>query len=117
MPAPTQKSVLDAVPKQLLIGGSWRDAAGARTLSVEDPATGRALTDVADANAADGKAALDAAVKAQADWATTAPRERGEILRAAYERITERADEFALLMTLEMGKPLAESRGEVAYGA
>ena len=117
MPAPTQKSVLDAVPKQLFIGGAWRDAGDGSTLAVEDPATGRTLTDVADATVADGKAALDAAVKVQPDWAQTAPRERGEILRAAYERITERADEFALLMTLEMGKPLAESRGEVAYGA
>src|SRR4029453_19477580 len=117
MPATTQKSILDAVPKQLLIGGSWRDASDNATLAVEDPATGRTLTSVADANVADGRAALDAAVKAQADWATTPPRERGEILRAAKERITERADEFALLMTLEMGKPLAESRGEVAYGA
>jgi succinate-semialdehyde dehydrogenase / glutarate-semialdehyde dehydrogenase len=109
--------VLDAVPKQLFIAGAWRDASGGATLAVEDPATGRTLTDVADATVADGKAALDAAVKAQPDWSQTAPRERGEILRAAYERITERADEFALLMTLEMGKPLAESRGEVAYGA
>ncbi|HEU5240481.1 MAG TPA: NAD-dependent succinate-semialdehyde dehydrogenase, partial [Ornithinibacter sp.] len=117
MPAPTQKSVLDAVPKQLFIGGAWRDASDGSTLAVEDPATGRTLTDVADAGVADGRAALDAAVKAQPDWAGTPPRERGEILRAAYERITERADEFALLMTLEMGKPLAESRGEVAYGA
>src|SRR5690348_10840744 len=106
MPAPTQKSVLDAVPKQLFIAGTWRDAQGGSTLAVEDPATGRTLTDVADASVADGKAALDAAVKAQADWARTAPRERGEILRAAYERITERVEEFALLMTLEMGKPL-----------
>ena len=72
---------------------------------------------MADATVADGRAALDAAVAAQRGWASTAPRERGEILRAAYQRITERADEFALLMTLEMGKPLAESRGEVAYGA
>ena len=117
MPAPTQKSLLDAVPKQLLIGGSWRDATGSNTLAVEDPATGRTLTHVADATVADGRAALDAAVAAQRGWASTAPRERGEILRAAYQRITERADEFALLMTLEMGKPLAESRGEVAYGA
>jgi succinate-semialdehyde dehydrogenase/glutarate-semialdehyde dehydrogenase len=117
MPAPTQKSLLDAVPKQLLIGGSWRDATGSSTLAVEDPATGRTLTHVADATVADGRAALDAAVAAQRGWASTAPRERGEILRAAYQRITERADEFALLMTLEMGKPLAESRGEVAYGA
>ena len=117
MPALTQKSLLDTVPKQLLIGGSWRDATGGKTLAVEDPATGRTLTQVADATVADGKAALDAAVKAQGDWASTAPRERGEILRAAFERITERADEFALLMTLEMGKPVAESRGEVTYGA
>ena len=117
MPAATQKSLLDAVPKQLLIGGSWRDATGSNTLAVEDPATGRTLTHVADATVADGRAALDAAVAAQRGWASTAPRERGEILRAAYQRITERADEFALLMTLEMGKPLAESRGEVAYGA
>jgi succinate-semialdehyde dehydrogenase / glutarate-semialdehyde dehydrogenase len=117
MPAPTQKSVLDAVPTQLFLGGSWRDSSDGSTLAVEDPATARTLTHVADGSVADGKAALDAAVKVQADWATTPPRERGEILRAAYERITERADEFALLMTLEMGKPLAESRGEVAYGA
>jgi succinate-semialdehyde dehydrogenase/glutarate-semialdehyde dehydrogenase len=66
---------------------------------------------------ADGRAALDAAVAAQHDWAATAPRERGEILRRAFEAITARAEEFALLMTLEMGKPLAEARGEVTYGA
>ena len=72
---------------------------------------------VADATVADGKAALDAAVAAQAEWARTAPRDRAELLRAAYEKITARADEFAMLMTLEMGKTLAESRGEVAYGA
>ena len=66
MPAPTQKSLLDAVPKQLLIGGSWRDATGSNTLAVEDPATGRTLTHVADATVADGRAALDAAVAAQA---------------------------------------------------
>jgi succinate-semialdehyde dehydrogenase/glutarate-semialdehyde dehydrogenase len=117
MPAPTQKSVLDAVPTQLFIGGSWRDSSDGTTMPVEDPATGQTLAHVADGSVDDGKAALDAAVKVQADWASTPPRERGEILRAAYERITERADDFALLMTLEMGKPLAESRGEVAYGA
>jgi succinate-semialdehyde dehydrogenase/glutarate-semialdehyde dehydrogenase len=117
MPAPTQKSVLDAVPTQLFIGGSWRDSSDGTTMPVEDPATGQTLAHVADGSVDDGKAALDAAVKVQADWASTPPRERGEILRAAYERITERVDDFALLMTLEMGKPLAESRGEVAYGA
>ena len=113
----TQKSVLESVPTGLLIGGQWRDASGGKTLAVDDPATGEILTHVADASIADGKAALDAAVAAQADWARTAPRDRGELLRAAYEKITERADEFAMLMTLEMGKTLAESRGEVAYGA
>jgi len=118
MPAtPTQSALLRAVPKQLFIGGSWRDASDGSTFAVEDPATGRTLADVADGSVADGKAALDAAVEAQPQWAATAPRERGEILRAAYERITERTEDFALAMTLEMGKPLAESRGEVAYGS
>ncbi|GAA1969796.1 NAD-dependent succinate-semialdehyde dehydrogenase [Terrabacter lapilli] len=113
----TQESVLESVPKGLLIAGQWRDASGGRTLAVDDPATGEVLTHVADASVEDGKAALDAAVAAQAAWARTAPRDRAEILRAAYEKITERADEFAMLMTLEMGKTLAESRGEVAYGS
>ena len=113
----TQQSVIDTVPKGLLIGGVWRDASDGATIAVDDPATGEVLTHVADATVADGTAALDAAVAAQADWARTAPRDRAELLRAAYERITARADEFAMLMTLEMGKTLAESRGEVAYGA
>jgi succinate-semialdehyde dehydrogenase/glutarate-semialdehyde dehydrogenase len=115
--ATTQKSLIDSVPKGLFIGGSWRDATGGATLAVEDPSSGSTLTRVADASVADGKAALDAAVAAQAEWAATAPRDRGEILRAAFERITERAEDFATLMTLEMGKTLAESRGEVTYGA
>jgi succinate-semialdehyde dehydrogenase/glutarate-semialdehyde dehydrogenase len=113
----TQKSLVDSVPKGLLIGGDWRDATGGATLAVEDPSNGSTLAHVADASVADGKAALDAAVAAQADWAQTPPRDRGEILRAAFERITERAEDFATLMTLEMGKTLAESRGEVTYGA
>ena len=113
----TQKALVDSVPKGLLIGGGWRDATGGATLAVEDPSNGSTLAHVADASVADGKAALDAAVAAQADWAQTPPRDRGEILRAAFERITERAEDFATLMTLEMGKTLAESRGEVTYGA
>ena len=95
----------------------WRPAAGGRTLSVEDPATGASLCEVADADADDARAAFDAAVAAQPAWATHPPRERGEILRRAFDRITERVDDLALLMTLEMGKPLAESRAEVAYAA
>ncbi|WP_295698223.1 NAD-dependent succinate-semialdehyde dehydrogenase [Lapillicoccus sp.] len=117
MPALTQKSLIDSVPKGLFIGGAWRDSADGTTIAVEDPATGRTLTEVADATVADGRAALDAAAAAQSSWAATPPRDRSEILRAAYERITERTEEFALCMTLEMGKPLAESRGEVAYGS
>jgi succinate-semialdehyde dehydrogenase/glutarate-semialdehyde dehydrogenase len=113
----TQKSLIDSVPKGLLVDGVWRSAEGGATLAVEDPSSGATLAHVADASVADGKAALDAAVAAQADWARTAPRDRGEILRDAFERLTARADEFAMLMTLEMGKTLAESKGEVTYGA
>ncbi len=113
----TQKSVLGSVPKGLFIGGAWREASDGQTLAVDDPATGKVLTHVAAATVADGTAALDAAVAAQADWARTPPRDRAELLRAAYEQLVARTDEFAMLMTLEMGKTLAESRGEVAYGA
>ena len=109
--------MLSRVPTGLFIDGKWRDSSDGRTLNVEDPSTGETLVSVADATVADGAAALDAAVAARADWAATAPRERGEILRRAFVAITARAEEFALLMTLEMGKPLAEARGEVTYGA
>ena len=117
MAALSQKALLESVPTGLLIDGVWRPAEGGATLEVHDPATGRVLGRVADGSPADGVAALDAAVAAQAEWATVAPRDRSELLRAAYEQLTARAEEFALLMTLEMGKPLAEARGEVAYGA
>ncbi|POX36254.1 NAD-dependent succinate-semialdehyde dehydrogenase, partial [Streptomyces sp. Ru73] len=109
--------VIDAAPKQLFLDGRWQDAAGGRTLPVDDPATGRELCQVADASPEDGRRALDAAVAAQPDWAATAPRARSEILRRAYELIIERKEDLALLMTLEMGKPLAEARGEVGYAA
>lgn len=112
-----EKEVVAAVRPQLFIGGAWRDAEGGKTFAVEDPSTGRTLVEVADASVADGKAALDAAVAAQADWAATPPRDRGEILRKAFEIITERADELALLMTLEMGKPIKEAKAEIAYGS
>jgi succinate-semialdehyde dehydrogenase/glutarate-semialdehyde dehydrogenase len=112
-----ERKVVDAVPRQLLIGGRWRDADGGGTIAVEDPATGGTLCEVADGTPADAMAALDAAVAAQDGWAAHPPRERGEILRRAFEAITARADELALLMTLEMGKPLAESRAEVTYAA
>ncbi|SKB07273.1 NAD-dependent succinate-semialdehyde dehydrogenase [Aeromicrobium choanae] len=102
---------------QLFIAGQWRDAEGGATFEVENPATGETLATVADASVADGRAALDAAVAAQADWARTAPRDRGEILRRAFEIITDRADELAEQMTAEMGKPVSESKAEIAYGA
>jgi succinate-semialdehyde dehydrogenase/glutarate-semialdehyde dehydrogenase len=101
----------------LFIGGSWREAEGDARLDVIDPADGSVLTDVADASLADAVDALDAAVDAQASWAATPPRERGEILRTAFGLITDRADQFAHLMSLEMGKTVAEARGEVGYGA
>jgi succinate-semialdehyde dehydrogenase/glutarate-semialdehyde dehydrogenase len=110
-------ALLSRVPTGLLIDGRWRAASGDATLTVDDPATGHALLEVADATADDAGAAFDAAVRAQAAWATHPPRERGEILRRAFEAITARTEELALLMTLEMGKPVAESRAEVAYAA
>ena len=109
--------LLPADRRALFIGGTWREATGGGRLDVIDPADGSVLTDVADATLADATAALDAAVAAQADWAATAPRERGEILRRAFEALTARSDEFARLMSLEMGKPVAEAAGEVTYGA
>src|SRR5947209_846604 len=114
--ASAEQRIVDEVPKQLYIGGDWRDGAKG-TLGVEDPSSGESLCEVADASTDDAKAALGAAVEAGADWAAHAPRERGEILRRAFEAIVARTDELALLMTLEMGKPLAESKAEIAYGA
>jgi succinate-semialdehyde dehydrogenase / glutarate-semialdehyde dehydrogenase len=112
-----ESAVVQAAPNQLFIGGEWRDASGGGTLAVEDPSTGETLVEVADATPEDATAALDAAVAVQDEWAAHPPRERGEILRRAFEQMVARADELALLMTLEMGKPLAESQAEVAYAA
>jgi len=111
-----EQQVIGSVPVQLYIAGEWQGGANG-TLAVEDPATGEALTEIADASPEDATAALDAAVAAAEQWASHPPRERGEILRRAYETIIDRADELALLMTLEMGKPISESRGEVLYAA
>lgn len=117
MTTATQESaLLDRVADGLFIGGEWVEAEGGKTFEVRDPATGEVIKAIADASPADGIRALDAAVAAQDAWAATAPRERGEILRRAFDRLMERREEFALLMTLEMGKPLAEARGEVNYG-
>ena len=114
--ASQEQRVLDQVPKQLYIGGEWRDGAKG-TLGVEDPATGETLCQVADASVDDARAALDAAVAAGPGFAQHPPRERGEILRRAFQAIIDNQEELALQMTLEMGKPLTESRAEIAYGA
>src|SRR3954471_15292932 len=112
-----EQSVVEAVHAQLLIDGEWRDASGGGTLPVEDPSTGETLVEVAGATVEDAKAALDAACAAQADWAKTPPRERGEILRRAYEALVANYHDLATLLTLEMGKPVAESKTEVLYAA
>ncbi|HEY1590429.1 MAG TPA: NAD-dependent succinate-semialdehyde dehydrogenase [Solirubrobacteraceae bacterium] len=114
--ASKEQQVLDRVPKQLYVNGEWRDGAKG-AIPVEDPATGEMLVEVADASVDDAKSALDAAVEAGPAWAQHPPRERGEILRRAFETIIEHKDELALLMTLEMGKPLKESLAEITYGA
>src|SRR2546421_1248490 len=112
-----ERAALERVPHGLYIAGEWRPASAGGTLAVEDPSTQEPLVEVADAQEGDALAALVAAADRQAEWAATAPRERGEILRRAYEAIVAQTDELALLMTLEMGKALAESRAEISYAA
>ncbi|MCT9002180.1 NAD-dependent succinate-semialdehyde dehydrogenase [Microbacterium memoriense] len=116
MSVETEKTLRASLPTQLLIGGQWTDAASRATFPIYDPATGDVIAEIADASPEDGLRALDAAVAAQEAWAATAPRERSDILRRAFDLVQERKEDLALLMTLEMGKPLAEARGEVAYG-
>ena len=115
-PKPAEAELLAKVPDRLFIGGAWVPSTSGRSLDVHDPSTGLVIKTIADASPEDGIRAVDAAAQAQQSWASTAPRVRGEILRGAFDLLQERADEFALLMTLEMGKPLAEARGEVTYG-
>ena len=112
-----EQALIDGVKKQLYIGGEWRDASEGGTLAVEDPATGENLCEIADAQPDDALAAIEAASEAQTDWAKYPPRERGEILRRAFEMITEQIDDLALLMTLEMGKPVSDSQAEITYAS
>ncbi|HEY5821473.1 MAG TPA: NAD-dependent succinate-semialdehyde dehydrogenase [Propionibacteriaceae bacterium] len=109
--------LLERVPTGLLIDGTWVGSSTGATIDVTDPATGEVLVTIADASPADGLRALDAACAAAAEWAATPPRQRGETLRRAFDLVTERKDDFATLMTLEMGKPLKEAYGEVTYGS
>jgi succinate-semialdehyde dehydrogenase/glutarate-semialdehyde dehydrogenase len=115
--ATEEQTVVDAVEKRLYIGGEWRDASGGATLEVLDPATEEPIAEVADATPEDARAALDAAAQTQREWGASAPNDRAGILWKAFELLTERADELALLMTLEMGKPVAESKAEIVYAA
>ncbi len=117
MAASDEQRVVDNVPKGLYTGGGWREATAAATFEVHDPSTAEVLCEVADASPDDGVAALAAAAEAQPGWAACPPRERGEILRRAFEALMDQQDDLALLMTLEMGKPVAESRTEIAYAA
>ena len=110
-------AVIAAVYTGLFIDGRWGPATSGATFGVSDPATGDLLTDVADGGVDDARRALECAGAHQAAWAATSPRMRSEILYRAYELLVERADDVAAVMTAEMGKPLAEARGEVAYGA
>ncbi|MEN9753558.1 MAG: hypothetical protein RL670_1249, partial [Actinomycetota bacterium] len=112
----TEAALLAKVPTQLYIAGKWVAGHGEVPIAVEDPATGKTLLEIANANADDAMTALAAADSTQASWAKTPPRERGEILRRTFELVRERSEEFAMLISLEMGKPLAEARGEVTYG-
>lgn len=111
-----ESALLADVPDGLFIGGEWRAASEDKRLRVFDPATGRVVKTIADASPEDGKAAMDAAVEAFPAWSKTPARQRAEILRRAFDLLQERKEDFALLMTIEMGKPLAEARGEVGYG-
>ncbi|WP_406022246.1 NAD-dependent succinate-semialdehyde dehydrogenase [Nocardioides sp. NBC_00850] len=114
---PNEARVVAGVPKGLLVAGQWVDAGDGATFDVLDPSTGEVLCAVADATPEDGRRALDAAAGAQKEFAATAPRARADMLMAAFDLLHERIDDLALLMTLEMGKPLAEARGEIAYAA
>jgi succinate-semialdehyde dehydrogenase/glutarate-semialdehyde dehydrogenase len=115
--ASNEQDVIDKVNRKLYIGGEWRDAEGGGTLEVEDPSTGEPLCEIADGQASDAKDALASAAEHQADFAAMPPRDRGEILRGAWAEITDRIDELSLLMTLEMGKPISESKAEITYAA
>jgi succinate-semialdehyde dehydrogenase / glutarate-semialdehyde dehydrogenase len=112
-----EQSIVGEVERKLFIGGEWRDASGGATLEVIDPATEEPICEVADGTPEDAMAALDAAVDKQAEWAATPPNDRAGILWKAFELMNERADELATLMTLEMGKPVAESKAEITYAA
>ena len=111
------ENLLANVPTDLWIGGKWRKASDGARFDVIDPATENTIASVASATVDDAKAAVDAAAAAQVGWAAKNPRQRGEILRKAFELIMRDAERLAKLITIENGKALSDSRGEVAYAA
>jgi len=113
---PNEQALLESVQSGISIGGTWQASTTGATFDVQDPATGEVIKTIADATVEDAVRALDAAVAAQDSWAATPTRERSNILRRAFDLLMERKEEFALLMAMEMGKPIAEARGEVVYG-
>jgi len=109
--------LIDSIPTNLYIGGEWLPSEDGRSIDVVDPATEQVIASVASGSAADATQAVDAAFEAGAEWAATAPRVRAEVLRKAFELMTERKQEFATIISREEGKTLAEGLGEVAYAA
>ena len=110
-------NLLANVPTDLWIGGKWKKASDGGRFDVIDPATEKTIASVASATVEDAKAAIDAADAAFPAWAAKKPRERAEILRKAFEIIMRDAERFAKIITLENGKSLTDSRGEIAYAA
>ena len=106
-----------ALHTELFINGAWRAANRGATFPVENPATNEIIAHVADGGPDDAAQAIEAAGRAQAEWAESTPRIRADILYRAYELVVANTDRLAAIMTAEMGKPLADARGEVAYGA
>jgi succinate-semialdehyde dehydrogenase/glutarate-semialdehyde dehydrogenase len=111
------QAIIDSLEHGLYIEGGWQQADSGATFTVENPATKQVIAEVADGSVVDAERAITAAGAAQDAWGRTPPRTRSEILRRAYELVIERTEELAAIMTAEMGKPLAEARGEVAYAA
>lgn len=111
------KTLISEIPSGIWLGPENTPATGGATFQVHDPATGEVLAEVADATSADWMRALDMADSVRREWAGFSPRTRSEILSAIFNRVTAAKNEFAAVMTAEMGKPFAEALGEVAYGA
>lgn len=111
------RALIEAIPTGLYIDGQWVEAASGKRCDVINPATEQVIASIADGGPEDAKRAIDVAARVQPTWARTSPRERSRILRRAYDLMVARQDQLAVIMTAEMGKPLAEAKGEVAYAA